>query len=233
MELKKNPKVDIYRWKNVFFNFGLAISISAVFGIFQFKTFDNAGTLDLGDIAESTHEIIDIPPTTQPPPPPPKVQLPEIIEIPNEEIVLEDIEIKLDIEMNQDTRIDEVQFEDEFEGDEPAAEEADKIFLIVEQQAEPQGGIKAFYSYVSSQLKDNYPASALRMNIEGIVYVQFVIEKDGSITNVRAAKGIGGGCDELAIEVLENSPKWNPGRQRGVAVRSQKVIPIRFILKQK
>jgi len=230
MELKKNPKADIYRWRNVFLNLGLVISIATIFGVFQYKAYDDAAAMDLGEMSEKTHEIIDIPPTTQPPPPPPKIQLPEIIEIPNEEIILEDIEIELDIEMNQDTRIEELEFKGDLDSDQPE-EEVDKIFLIVEQAAEPEGGIKAFYSYVTSQLKDHYPASAIRMNIDGIVYVQFVIEKDGSITNVHAVKGIGGGCDKLAIKVLENSPKWNPGKQRGVPVRSQKVIPIRFMLK--
>jgi protein TonB len=231
MELKKNPQVDVYRWKNVFFNLGLLISITIVFGIFQYKVYDNGELIDLGDVADRTHEIIEIPPTTQPPPPPPKVQLPEIIEISNEEIIMEDIELNLDIEMNQDTRIEKMAFEEDLETDEPEEEKADEIFLIVEEGAEPVGGIKAFYQYVGSELKDNYPKAAERMDIEGVVYIQFVIEKDGSITDVLAAKGIGGGCDELAIKVVENSPKWHPGKQRGRPVRTQKVVPIRFILR--
>lgn len=106
----------------------------------------------------------------------------------------------------------------------------DKVFQIVEQQAEPQGGIQAFYDYVANQLNDKYPRQAQRMGIEGVVYVQFVIEKDGSLTDVQAVKGIGGGCDEVAVEVVKNAPKWTPGKQRGRAVRSQRVIPIRFVL---
>lgn len=232
MEAKKNPRVDIYRWTNVFFNIGLVISISIVFAIFQFKISDNLNIVDLGDQDKMTHEIMDIPPTSQPPPPPPKVQLPEIIEVANEELILEDLDLKLDIEMNEDTKIEQVTFEEDLET-EPPEEEADKIFMIVEQDAEPVGGIKAFYAYVGDRLTDNYPTAAARMNIEGVVYIQFVVEKDGSITQVQAVKGIGGGCDELAIEVVKNSPKWNPAKQRGRAVRSRKVIPIRFILRQK
>lgn len=186
--------------------------------------------MDLGDAEQNKHEIIDIPPTTQPPPPPPKIKLPEIVEISNEELIMDDIDLNLDIEMHQDTRIDDVEFNDDLDAEAPEEEEADKIFMIVEQDAEPESGIKAFYAYVANQLQDNYPRAALRMNIEGIVYLQFVIEKDGTITQVEAVKGIGGGCDELAIEVLESSPKWEPARQRGVAVRSRKVIPIRFML---
>ncbi|WKK82201.2 energy transducer TonB [Marivirga arenosa] len=230
MELKKNPKYDIYRLKNVFFNLGLVVSISAVFVVFQFKTYDNEGIVDLGNVTELTHEVIDIPPTTQPPPPPPKIQLPEIIEVANEEILLEDIELNIDIEMNQETKIQEVEFSDDFGNDEEE-EEVDKIFMIVEEEAEPEGGIKSFYNYVAGELADHYPPAAARMGIQGVVYIQFVIEKNGTITQVEAVKGIGGGCDELAVHVLENSPKWKPGKQRGVPVRSRKVIPIRFMLK--
>ena len=233
MELKKNPQVDMNRFKNVFFNLGLVISLSVVFAVFQWKTYDEVITVDLRDEKQITEEIIEIPPTTQPPPPPPKIQLPEIIEIPNEELMIEDIELNLDIEMNEETRIAEVAFDDNLDTEAPEEEKADEIFMVVEQNAEPVGGIGAFYTYVASQLQDNYPLTALRMNIEGVVYVQFVIEKDGSITQVEAIKGIGGGCDELAVEVLENSPKWNPGKQRGRAVRSRRVIPIRFILKER
>lgn len=233
MELKKNPKFDIYRLKNVFFNFGLVLSISAVFAVFQYKSYDRVGIVDLGDVKESTHEIIDIPPTTQPPPPPPKVQLPEIIEVPNEELILEEIKLKLDIEMNQETRIDQGQFEESLDIDEPSEEKVDIIFSFVEEDAQPVGGISAFYEYVSSKLKDNYPGAAERMGIEGVVYVQFVIEKDGSITDVQAVKRIGGGCDELAVAVVANSPNWNPGKQRGQVVRSRKVVPIRFVLKER
>jgi protein TonB len=232
MELKKNPNVDIYRFKNVFFNFGLAVSMAVVFAIFQYKTFDNTALIDLGKIKDNTHEVMDIAPTTQPPPPPPKIQLPEIIEVANEELIIDELEFNVDIEMNQETRIEDIAFDDNLDTDAPEEEKADEIFMIVEQAAEPVGGVKAFYAYVGDQLRDHYPAAAARMNIEGVVYIQFVIEKDGSITQVQAVKGIGGGCDELAVKVVKNSPKWIPGKQRGRAVRSRKVIPIRFLLKQ-
>ncbi len=229
MELKKNPAVDVYRLKNVFFNLGLVISISIVFAVFQFRVYDDGNVVDLGKVHEKLDEIMEIPPTTQPPPPPPLVQLPEIVEISNEEIVLDEIELNLDLEMNENTIIQTSSYQEPI-FEEPEEEKADEIFSVVEVQAEPVGGVEAFYRYVGSQLKDNYPPTAERMNIQGIVYIQFVVEKDGSITDVQAVKGIGGGCDELAVMVLQNSPKWNPGRQRGKAVRSRKVVPIRFKL---
>lgn len=229
MELKKNPQVDVYRLKNVFFNLGLVVSISMVFIIFQFKVYDDSELVDLGMVNDKIEEIMEIPPTVQPPPPPPMVQLPEIVEVSNEEIVIEEIDLNLDLEMNENTVIQPSVYSEPI-FDEPEEEKADEIFSVVEVQAEPVGGVGAFYDYVTSQLKDNYPPQAARMNIQGVVYIQFVVEKDGSITDVQAVKGIGGGCDELAVKVLQNSPKWNPGRQRGKAVRSRKVVPIRFKL---
>ncbi len=229
MELKKNPQVDVYRLTNLFFNLGLVISISMVFAIFQYKVYDNTEIADLGTVEENIQEVMDIPLTTQPPPPPPAIQLPEIVEVSNEEIIIEDIDLNIDLEMTETTSIKQTDYQEPLM-DEPEEEKVDEIFSVVEVQAEPVGGESAFYEYVSSQLKDNYPLQAERMNIQGIVYIQFVIEKDGSITDVQAVKGIGGGCDELAIKVLENSPKWNPGRQRGRAVRSRKIVPIRFKL---
>jgi TonB family protein len=104
------------------------------------------------------------------------------------------------------------------------------IFAIVEEQAEPKHGIQDFYNAISSELENKYPQEAIEKGIEGVVYVQFVIEKDGSLSNAQAVKGIGGGCDKLAVETLKNYGKWIPGKENGVKVRSQRVIPIRFVL---
>jgi protein TonB len=68
------------------------------------------------------------------------------------------------------------------------------------------------------------------MGIEGKVFVEFVINRDGSVTEVRAIKGIGAGCDEEAVRVIQNSPKWNPGKQRGKPVRQRMVLPVTFRL---
>ncbi|HEX6890078.1 MAG TPA: energy transducer TonB, partial [Chryseolinea sp.] len=104
----------------------------------------------------------------------------------------------------------------------------DQIFLVVEETAAPTGGMPAFYEYVGKKLK--YPAQARRMGIEGKVFVEFVIERDGTITDVKAIKGIGAGCDEEAVRVLQSAPKWKPGKQRGKPVRQRMVLPIAFKL---
>ena len=110
----------------------------------------------------------------------------------------------------------------------PEEEVVDEIFDIVEDQPEFPGGIAAFYKYVGKNM--NYPKQARRMGIEGKVYVQFIVDKDGSVTNVRAVKGIGAGCDEEAERVLKSSPKFKPGKQRGRPVKVRMMMPIIFKL---
>ncbi len=107
-------------------------------------------------------------------------------------------------------------------------ENVDEIFSVVEETAEPKGGMPAFYKYVGEKIK--YPAQARRMGVEGRVFVEFVVNRDGSIVDVRAIKGIGAGCDEEAVRIVQSAPSWKPGKQRGKPVRQKMVIPIIFKL---
>nr|WP_294896868.1 energy transducer TonB [uncultured Pedobacter sp.] len=91
-----------------------------------------------------------------------------------------------------------------------------------------KGGVEAFGRFLSRNL--HYPPDARDNNTQGRVYLQFVIEKDGSLTEAKVIRGIGGGCDEEALRVIKLSPKWNPGVQRGVAKRVSYTIPIFFKL---
>lgn len=105
---------------------------------------------------------------------------------------------------------------------------SDEVFDIVEQQPIPSGGMSGWNQYLSKNLK--YPFQARRMGIEGTVIVVFEIHKDGSIHNVEILRGIGGGADQEAMRVVLNSPRWEPGRQRGTAVNTRMRLPIRFKL---
>lgn len=102
----------------------------------------------------------------------------------------------------------------------------DEIFTIVEDQPQPIGGMAQFYQSIQANLE--YPASAQSQGIEGKVFVQFVVDKDGSLTNVKVVKGIGSGCDEAAVKVIQNADKWKPGQQRGKNVRVRMILPITF-----
>jgi protein TonB len=104
----------------------------------------------------------------------------------------------------------------------------EEVFVVVEEQAEFPGGLDSMYAYIQKNLK--YPEKAKAEGIEGRVFVQFVIEKDGSISNILIKRAIGGGCEEAAVEMIKNMPKWKPGKQRGKPVRFQFVLPIKFEL---
>jgi len=113
---------------------------------------------------------------------------------------------------------------------EPPKPVEEEIFTAVEQQAEFQGGIAGFARYLQRSLK--YPAAAQRANVQGKVYVQFVVNTDGSIQDVQVIKSVGFGCDEEAIRVIKSGPRWNPGKQSGRAVRSRFTQPITFQLSE-
>jgi len=223
MENKKNPQVDLRKKTGLFMNIGLVISLSLVLFAFEHKSFDDDSLFELTAINDDFEEMTEIPPTEQLPPPP-KVQQPEIIEVPDEEEIEDEIDVNLDIEMTDETEIDAL-----LEIEEPADEfDEDATFRFVEHQPTFDGGYAAFYKYINRKLK--YPSQARRMGIEGKVFMSFVIDKEGNITNVKVTRGIGAGCDEAAIKALKSAPKWNPGKQRGIPVKVSMSLPITFKL---
>ncbi len=108
--------------------------------------------------------------------------------------------------------------------------EEDQIFTVVEELPEFPGGTSAMMDFLQTNLR--YPEAAKDAGIQGTVFVSFVVESDGSISNIKVLRGIGGGCDEEAVRVVGMMPKWEPGRQRGEAVRVQFNMPVRFVLNQ-
>lgn len=104
-----------------------------------------------------------------------------------------------------------------------------EVLKSAEQMPEPVGGLKAFYDYINANLK--YPEEARSKKVEGRVHVTFVVEIDGSISNVQVSKGLGSGCDEEAVRLIRNSPKWTAGRQGGSAVCVEVTRPITFAIK--
>ena len=104
------------------------------------------------------------------------------------------------------------------------------VFTVVEAQPEFEGGINGFRGYIANEIR--YPLQARQDGVEGRVDVQFVVEKDGSLSAVKAIKGIGSGCDEEAVRVLENAPRFKPGSQNGKPVRVRMVVPITFKLNE-
>jgi len=223
MELKKSEKADLTKTSTLFFSLGLTLTLGIILTAFEWKEMEEQAELLAGKTTNTADEIMEVPPTDIPPPPPPQIQQPQVVEVPDEEEIEEEIEVNLDVEMTEDTKVEQI----EIKVEEPK-EDVDEIFTIVEETATPKGGMAAFYKFVGSKLK--YPPQANRMGVEGKVYVEFVINRDGSIVDARVVRGIGAGCDEEAVRVVASSPAWNPGKQRGKAVRQKYTLPIIFKL---
>lgn len=114
-------------------------------------------------------------------------------------------------------------------GDDDSAQ--DQIFTVVENSPQFIRGEEARITYMQKVIK--YPEQAKKDKIEGTVYVTFVVEKDGQISNAKVLRGIGGGCDEVALKAIQNMPPWIPGKQKGEAVRVQFNMPVSFNLGEK
>lgn len=224
MEARKSKKADLEGRKTYFFEIGLIVALLVVFAAFEYKSYDKI-TVDLTARAvdDTPEEIIPI--TEQkvkPPPPPPPKQVTKIT-IVEDDVEVED-EIDIDVEADDETEMEEyIPPEDD---DEEIVEA--EIFTVVEAMPEFPGGMAKLMGYLGSNIK--YPPFAKETNIQGRVFINFVVEPNGSISNVKVLRGIGGGCDEEAIRVVEAMPKWKPGMQRGKPVRVSYNLPVKFTL---
>ena len=228
IEIKKSRNEELVSRSKLFFFIGLSLSLLFVIVAINWKSYDKLEMVDLGTLEADFDDLIEVPVSTQPPPPPPKQNQPTIITEVDDEVIIEEIEINLDVEMNEDTRVEEHNIDFTVE---PVEEEVvEEVFTVVENWPEPPGGMQAFYQYVGENIK--YPSMARRLNVTGIVFLQFVVEKNGEITDVKVVRGIGAGCDEEAARVLKSAPDWTPGKQRGRPVRVLMTVPIRFVLKE-
>ena len=224
MEPKKNPKVDLENKKGIFLEIGLILALLFVFVAFEYKSYDKQ-TIDLSAraVEDITEEIIPI--TEQkvkPPPPPPPKQVTQI------RIVEDDVEVDEDIEIDVDAD-DETVFEEYIAPEEDEEEVLEtEIFTVVESMPEFPGGMGELMKYLAKNIK--YPPLAKESGIQGRVFINFVVEPTGAISNVKVLRGIGGGCDEEAVRVVASMPKWKPGKQRGKSVRVSYNLPVKFTL---
>jgi TonB family protein len=106
--------------------------------------------------------------------------------------------------------------------------DSDGVYMVVEQMPEFKGGVPGLMTYLSEQIK--YPAEARDRGTYGTVFINFVVQPSGALTDIKVVKGIGNGCDEEAIRVVKNMPSWTPGQQNGQAVAVRYSLPIRFAL---
>jgi protein TonB len=224
LEIKKNPTVDLNNKRGLIFSLSLVITLSMMLYAFEWKQYDKS-IVELTSKQTNVFEtMIEVPSTVIPPPPEVVVQQPQLVAVPDEEEIEQEIKFVFDVEVTEETKVEEYK---------PVEipkmeEESDEIFLVVEENANPKGGISEFYQYVSGNIK--YPAQARRLRVEGRVYVEFIVGKDGKIFDAITVKGIGAGCDEEAVRIIMSAPAWNPAKQRGKPVKQRMVLPITFKL---
>ncbi len=224
MEVKKSNKANLENKTVLFFEIGLVTALAILLLFLEWTSKPKGDNLLLGmQSGEIDEEIIPITrqQPEQPPPPPPPPQVIEVINIVEDDVDIEEIDFE-SMDVDEDMAIDFVPFEEE----EEAAEE---VFFIVEDMPQFQGGGKEkFREYIQQNL--NYPPIAAENGISGRVFVQFAVNAKGEVVDVVVVRGRDPALDKEAKRVVQSSPKWSPGKQRGRPVKVQFTFPIVFVL---
>ena len=202
---------------------GFVVALLILVGLFHLEIQFNEA-FDTTVVQQEVVQMEEIVQTeqVQKPPPPPKPQLPVIVA---DDVIIEDVELNLDAALDVGTAFEDLPPPPPPEEPEEKAEEVEEeIFVVVEQMPELIGGIEAL------QKEIRYPEMARQAGVNGRVFVQFIVDEDGTVANPVVLRGIGGGCDEEALRVVKKA-RFKPGRQRGKAVKVRYVIPIIFKLR--
>ena len=248
----KYPDVNAFGMSGSFLRFGLAAALALVLLGFSWTTYEDDVFIP-DDALELDEEIeIEPPRTAEPPPPPPPPPPPVIEEVPEEEILEEEEPEFVDQDVEEETVIEDAPVAVEEAPPPPPPPppppepEVEEIFKVVEQmprfpgceneagdnKAKEECAKKKMLQYIYKNL--NYPAIARENGVEGSCVIQFVVDKDGSVTEANLVRDIGAGCGSAALKVVKdmnNLPqKWTPGKQRGRNVKVLYTLPVRFKL---
>ncbi len=244
----KHPGLDIFAFRQTFLAYGLMMAIGLMIVAFSWTTYEREVdySLLMGDMGDEIE--METPRTAEPPPPPPPPPpTPTALQIVESELPdIETVEFE-DMSINEDTEIEAIippkKDAPPPPPPPPPAPEVNtkEIFKVVEEQPSFKGcedisdkmerrtcADAKLMAFIYENI--TYPATARENNVSGTVVVQFVIETDGSVSNVSLIRDIGAGCGEEAMRVVKIMPPWNPGKQRGRAVRVMFTLPVKFKL---
>ncbi len=242
----KYPEVNAFRYSGSFFNFGLLSSITIILLILNWTVTEPPVVIPDGALEMEDDIIIEVPRTAEPPPPPPPPPPPVIEEVP-EELAPEDPPelASMDVDV-EDEIVEKEVVKAPPPPPPPPAPKVEEIFSVVEQMprfpapaCESKGtqdekaacAQQEMLQYIYKNVK--YPALARENNIEGRAIIQFVVEPNGSITDIKLARELQGGLGEEAVRVVQlmaKEKKWIPGMQRGKPVRVRFTLPVQFKL---
>jgi periplasmic protein TonB len=233
MQSKKSPKADLEGRRGTFSLIGLIVAILVVIVAFEWRTYE-ASLMDLGSLnLELEEEIIPITEREKKPPPPPPP--PEVIEV-----VEDDVEIEKELEI-QDQDFDEEEVFEVIEQPEEEEDIAPMNFMVVENKPVYPGCEKyknaeeqynCFQQMIAQHIKNTfkYPPIAKDMGVQGKVFVNFVIDKNGNITNPQVVRSVDKHLDAEALRIVALLPKMTPASQRGKSVPVSFTVPINFKL---
>ncbi len=222
---KKSKKADLENKRNTFFLLGLLIALGLVLFAFEWKTTPQK-PMNFENTSVGVDDDVFIPST-----PPEKGEPPQqLIEAPvfnlvDNNAIIDDEFLGFDSDFDEDNQ-DLLDFV--FTSGNDKTEEIDEPFISVQDMPEFPGGEKALLNYLATKVK--YPVIAQENGIQGKVFVSFVVDEKGNITNVTLLRGVDKSLDNEAIRVVRSMPKWKPGKQRGKAVKVSFTLPITFQL---
>ena len=223
MQIKKSPKADLNNKKGLFLEIGMIFALLLTVAAFAYTQKERNVEIIETNMEVVEEEITDI--TTQdqkPPEPPKKVEMQVLSDVLN--VVTNDT--KIDTEFDFSEFSEDIEIVQNIEVVEEAAED-DAPFIIAEEMPKFQGGdLMKFRSWVQGKLK--YPQIAQENGISGKVTLTFVIERDGSLTNIQVMQSPDRSLADEAVRVLQSSPKWTPGKQRNSPVRVRYTLPVEF-----
>lgn len=226
MEAKKSPKADLENKRTYFSNLGLIISLLLMIIIFGWKTYDvNQVVIKQRDIMAGPEIIVDITKQNKPLPIPVPAAPTSLNLVDNDKADVPDLD---PINADDQPDLPSPDYKVPVRPDEEPP--IDEIVIVPDVAPEYPGGIQELYRYLYDRVK--YSTLAREANIEGTVYITFVVERDGSITDIRLLRGIGGGLDEQVTKAVEEMPVWRPGMRAGKLVRVQFNLPVKFTLRE-
>ena len=230
MEIKKSPKANLENKKTLFREIGLIAALALVLLVFEWSTTDK----DVSTLAANTTVITDEEqaPITQETPPPPPEQIREPVMTEELQIVENDVKVETDFISTDDSdqKIEIKPYVEAKPVEEEVEVEEEIPFAIVEDKPMFQGkDANEFTKWVYNNIE--YPEIAKENGIQGRVTVQFTIDKDGSVKDVKVLRGVDSSLDKEAVRVIQKSPKWSPGKQRNKPVKVKYTFPIIFQLR--
>ena len=230
MEVKKSAKASLENKRLLFVELGFVAALILVWGAFSYTTKDKKTDV-FADVEQELIEEEIIPITQETPPPPPETPkipvLSDQIDIVDDEIALDD-DMFMNLEDDANIGVEITDYVEEVVEEE---EEEEAIpFQLVEEKPTFQGGdANEFSKWVNSRLV--YPEIAKENGVQGRVTLQFTVNPDGSVSNVKVLRGVDSSLDKEAVRVVSSSPKWKPGKQRDRAVKVTYTFPVIFQLR--